>query len=61
MNLSERMKSVENVQVVKEDFKQLMEEKVSNFLILLTMIYTLLMKKHVEKCEKPQAEAPRNM
>ncbi len=32
MNLSERMKSVENVQVVKEDFKQLMKEKVTNSL-----------------------------
>ena len=42
MNLSKRMKSVGNVQVVKEDFKQLMEEKVTNSLwFLLTMIYTL--------------------
>ena len=56
------MKSVGNVQVVKEDFKQLMEEKVTNSLLVPPNddLYAP-MKEHVEKCEKPQAEAPRNM
>jgi len=59
MNLFERMESEEDPQTIKEDFRQLMEEKVPSFLWFpLEMIYALPVKEHVEKPEKPQAVVP---